>query len=418
MPWLRSSFLLLVLLAPGLDVFALRMHRFYATTVSGLEDVLKQEVLLLRGAVDVKKTKLGVKFGGTSTTGFDAVINLRSALKVLEEVAHADGISSSEDLYAFSRDAVPWEDVVLDPESQTLKVEARLGDVGPELAHSHFSAVTVQKGICDRLLGKKGTRPNISKVDEDMSFLVYLHKNTATLYRSWSGANSLHKRGYRQGAPVHVAALRETTAAGLLLAAGYNSGDENDMGTWVDPMCGSASFGIEAALIACGTAPGLLRLSRRGLPQGLRYADLDEAAFNEAYEMAVSRDQRRNKKGIVMLCSDVSPAALQLARHGAASAGVDHLLRFECADVESFKPQEMCSVVITNPPWDLRLQDDAPMAWEKLGCWFLSQERSQNLWVLAGNPKLPSSLNLGRPQGFFAVNAANVDMRLLQYVKS
>lgn len=413
-------FLYLSFFSSVLNVYALRVHRFYATTVSGLEDVLKDEVIALRGVTDVKKTKLGVRFSGTSTTGFDAVINLRSALKVLEEIAHADAcISSPDDLYVFSRDAVPWEDVVLDAEFQTLKVEARLGDVGPQLAHSHFSAVTVQKGICDRLLEKRGSRPSISKVDEDMSFLVYLHKDSATLYRSWSGANSLHKRGYRQGAPVHVAALRETTASGLLLAAGYNS--DGDMGLWIDPMCGSASFGIEAALISCGTAPGLLRFSSssKGLPLGLRFADLDEAAFNEAYETAASRDQRRAKKDLVMLCSDVSPAALQLARHGAALAGVDHLLRFECADVESFKPREKFEALITNPPWDLRLQDDASLAWSKLGGWFNDNaDEGGKLWVLAGNPGLPANLGLGRPQGFFAMNAANIDMRLLQYVKS
>lgn len=195
--------------------FTLKRH-FFATTTGGLENVLANEVRSLPGASSVVIGKGSVSFCGTMKTGFEALLWLRTALKVMERIDSSDGINSKERLYDWVQQCTAWEDVI--QPSQTLKCDTILGqDLPAELTHSHFSALTVKNAIVDRfrMRSTHGERPSVDLDDPDLPLLLYLHRNTGTLYRVWSGEQSMHKRGYRQHATIHRAALRENTAAGL-----------------------------------------------------------------------------------------------------------------------------------------------------------------------------------------------------------
>jgi 23S rRNA G2445 N2-methylase RlmL len=160
-------------------------------------------------------------------------------------------VRSKDDLYAFVG-AVDWTQKL--PVGGTLKCDTTLGlDIPADLTHSHFCSLTVKNAVVDQFRDKFGSRPDVDLSEPDLPLTLYLHRGTATLYRVWSGEASLHKRGYRT--VIHKAALRETTAAALVLMSGWDCSRE----TLCDPMCGSGTIAIEAALIAAGVAPGLIR---------------------------------------------------------------------------------------------------------------------------------------------------------------
>lgn len=417
---------LLLLLALFTATSSLR--RFYATTISGNERILKQEIQQLPGISGaVKQGKLGCSFYGTAATGFHSVLNLRSALKICELVGETDsGISTPDDLYAFVKDAVQWLEF-MHPTHHTLRVDTVLSSsVHSSLSHSHFSSLTVKNAIVDHIQGKIGDRPTIDTENPDVTIMVYIHKDSCSLYKVWSGCNSLHKRGYRQDSVQHKAALRETTAASLLLATEWNLTHENSL--LIDPLCGSGSIPIEAALIKFGVAPGIASkysiTDIKKIPKGMNFIDVDLKDWASALELALGKDRRSSSSAEKMIfANDISPSALQLATESAKKANVFHLIDFSLGDVSDYKIKSRTDrdshqvLAVTNPPWDLRLNEDADLAWEKLGSWTMrNMKRGQSLWTLAGNPSLIAKLQLGPPSEFLAIKSANVDMRFLHYI--
>lgn len=185
---------------------------FFVTTVQGLEGILASEISSLSGITSVSKGKCGVKYRGNIVSGMEAVLKLRTALRVMEKIVEVDNINSKEDLYRMCA-TIDWTSMI-GPEA-TIKCDTTLGQASSsELAHSHFTSLTIKNAIIDQFRESQGVRPNVDVHDPDLLLQLYLHRGKATLYRVWSGERSMHKRGYR-GDTIHKAALRETTAAAL-----------------------------------------------------------------------------------------------------------------------------------------------------------------------------------------------------------
>ncbi|KAJ1394614.1 hypothetical protein B484DRAFT_272196 [Ochromonadaceae sp. CCMP2298] len=212
--WLASGLARPLPTSNRVDFSADKMD-FYVTTVTGLEHVLAQEVRALPGATKVVEGKNSVTFKGTVETGVEALLWLRTSLKVMEKIAQCDYVSSKDVLYDWMY-SIDWQQMI--QPDQTLKCDTVLGLRNPpDLTHSHFTALTIKNAIADQFRnrgGGQGARPSVDTENPDLPLLLYLHKGEGTLYRVWSGEGSMHKRGYRTGA-VHKAALRETTAAAL-----------------------------------------------------------------------------------------------------------------------------------------------------------------------------------------------------------
>ena len=405
-----------------------RSRRFFATTVPGLENVLDNELKSL-GALEVEKGKAGVTFTGDTALGCEALLWLRSALRLMEVVGYGEGVRSKEDLFAFCS-SLDWGNLMHSP-SNTFKCECVLGqETSEDFNHSHYTSLTLKNAVVDWFRDNGMERPSVSVNDPDLSLLLYLHRGTATVYRVWSGDSSLHKRGYRD--VVHRAALRESTAAALLLATGWSSspsassasasGSATPEAILCDPFCGSGTLLIEAALIVADCAPGLIRYDGYA-PRLVTLPDLQQDGVEDAWDAAVekarARDRRRTFTDRVLYGSDVNPSALTLAERSAAMAGVGHMIGFMEADAENVAyPDFLASAVqtvVTNPPWDMRL-DGGDDAWRKLDVLLrrvLARPRA-GAFVLTGNPQLVRHISF-KPGGNLAFSSSNVPMRLIKY---
>ena len=144
---------------------------------------------------------------------------------------------------------------------QTLGVQCIVADgVSKDVSHTHYTSLTVKNAIVDQFRDSCGRRPSVDSENPDLPLIIFLQQDTAGLYRSLSGLGSMHKRGYRDA--MHIAALRETLAAAMIIESGYDP----QRHVLCDPMCGSGTIAIEAALRARRIAPGVMRLKRtRGL---------------------------------------------------------------------------------------------------------------------------------------------------------
>lgn len=187
---------------------------FFATTPFGLERTLANEIRCLNGVENLNQGKGSVSFDGTISTGLEALLWLRTPLKLMERMSTNNNIKSKNALYDWIA-SHNWQNII--KPHQTLKCDTILGqDICSELNHSHFTSLTIKNAIVDQLRASntEGLRPSVDTEDPDLPLSLYLHRAKGTLYRVWSGETSLHKRGYRPDI-VHKAALRETTAAAL-----------------------------------------------------------------------------------------------------------------------------------------------------------------------------------------------------------
>ena len=215
-----------------------------AKTFMGLEPVLAKELTQL-GAKDVKIGRRMVSFTGDKEMMYRANFQLHTAIRILKPISHFKA-KSADDVYEEIR-KIDWTKYL--EQDKTFAVDAVV--FSEEFRHSKFVSYKVKDAIVDQLREKTGKRPNISVANPDVRLNIHIAEDQCTLSLDSSG-ESLHRRGYRQESV--EAPLNEVLAAGMILLSGWN-GDTD----FIDPMCGSGTLLIEAALIAKNMAPGLFR---------------------------------------------------------------------------------------------------------------------------------------------------------------
>lgn len=375
---------------------------FFAACSLGLEPALAEELRGLEAlgggpAFDVEERRGGVAFRGDRRLGYAANLWLRSAVRVQEEVWH--GTATTPDaLYAQVRE-LDWERW-LRP-AQTLAVAASVRD--SQLGDPRFCALRVKDAIVDAQRDRAGKRSDVDPRKPDVPLKLVVQRDRARLYRDWSGA-SLHKRGWR---PIQVKApLNEATAAGLVLLS-----DWDRKSPIVDPMCGSGTFVIEAAQIAARRAPGL----------GRRFAfeawiDLDRPLWEEVRDVA--RGAALPSVGFPLAGADRHPGAIQLAKRGAAEAGVGHLVQFTHASAREWTPPVPPAAVFVNPPFGERLDggdaEGLVDSWRALGNFLHGRCGGATAWVLCGNKALTPHLGLRTSRRIPVRNGA-IECRWLRY---
>jgi 23S rRNA (guanine2445-N2)-methyltransferase / 23S rRNA (guanine2069-N7)-methyltransferase len=318
--------------------------RFFATAPKGIPPLLVEELEGL-GARDVKETPSGASFTGDLETAYRTCLWSRLANRILMPIAQIPA-AGPDDLYRNVK-SIPWEHH-LDP-SGTLAVT--FNAARSRITHTHYGAQKVKDAVVDRFTETYGVRPSVSLKNPDIRIYVYLLRNEATVSLDLSG-ESLHLRGYRKTGL--KAPLKENLAAAILIRSGWPEIARSGGGL-IDPMCGSGTLPIEAALMSAGAAPGRLR----------RYFGFLnwKGHRNEIWKTLVSEAEDRASVGMENLPPiigyDSDREAIRVALANLQRAGMNGLVHFERRELADLKPHPAMAghpgLVIVNPPYGERL---------------------------------------------------------------
>ena len=311
-------------------------ERFFAPCPRGLESALVNE-LTVHGAQFVTPTEGGVGFAGGIELAYHANLESRLASRILWQVAHGR-YRHEDDLYRLAK-GVDWGRHF--KVGHTLRVD--LAATRSPLQSLEFATLRVKDAVCDRLRDDTGVRPSIDKRQPDVRVAVYLTDRDATVYLDTSG-EPLFKRGYRRD--TDEAPLRENLAAGLLALTGWTP----DV-PFLDPMCGSGTIAVEAALIAADRAPGLARtfgFQKLAWFDGPAWQRMKQAARDRIHPAPAAP---------ALFASDIAPGAVAKAQSNLRAAQVDAFVAVETADFLARPAPAPNGVLLANPPYGVRLDD-------------------------------------------------------------
>lgn len=313
---------------------------FFAPCPRGLEAVLRAELEPL-GAHNVTELPGGVSFTGPFPLCYTVNLHSRIASRVLWRVFHGT-YRDERDIFQATH-TLPWQEWF--PVSRTIKVKVSAQQC--PLNSLDFVTLRIKDAICDRFRAATGSRPNVATNRPEIRIDAFLTRQTVTLYLDTSG-EALFKRGLRTA--VMEAPVRENLAAGILQLIGWTPQQP-----LLDPMCGSGTFLVEAALMARNIPPGL---GRRFAFEKLRNFDASEwRVLCEA-----GRAQRRPLAPCALYGSDIHGAAIQAARVNLQAAGLGDAVALKQSDVLDVRPPAEEGILVTNPPYGVRLGEAAQLA--------------------------------------------------------
>ncbi len=376
---------------------------FFATAPKGMETLVAEELQGL-GAEGVAQTRAGAVFQGTLETAYRACLWSRTANRVLMPLARFPA-ATPEALYAGVQ-TVDWDEHLAATGTVAVDFTTRQSAIN----HTHFGALKVKDAIVDQLRERHGERPSVELERPDIRVNVHLFKDEATLSLDLSG-DSLHKRGYRQRGV--AAPLKENLAAAILLRAGWPA-IARDGGALVDPMCGSGTLPIEAALMAADIAPGLQRPYFGFLGwQGHRPA---------LWTRLVEEAQTRREQGLQTLPLirgyDCDSRAVHAALDNVERAGLRghvHIERCELDDLVA-PPHAEPGLVVVNPPYGERIgeRSELPGLYRRLGERLKNHFGDWRAAVFTGNPEMGKNMGL-RARAMHTLYNGALECKLLHF---
>ena len=383
-----------------------------AKTFKGLEEVLAQELIEL-GANEVQMERRAVSFKGDKAMLYRANLCLRTALRILVEISKPRDLKISryrkpEDALYDAVKAIDWSKYM--SQNSTFAIDATV--YSESLRNSRFVTYRVKDAIADYWTEKTGKRPNVNTEDPDIRINVHIANEQVTLSLDSSG-ESLHKRGYRVATT--EAPISEVLAAGMLLMAGWKG--QCDL---YDPMCGSGTIPIEAALIARNIAPGIFRKSFAFE----RWPDFDADLWSDIYNDD-SHEREFNHK---IYGSDASFFAIRQATKNVKSAGVQkdvelHQIRMEeitnhQSPITNYKSQitNPSPLVMLNPPYGERLASNKDMEdlYGKIGTALKHQFTGATAWIISSNAAAMKCIGLKPSRKLHLLNG-ELDCQFNQY---
>ena len=313
-------------------------NRILATCPKGATPYLRAEIERLGYRVQSEiDTALAIE--GTLEDAMHLNLNLRTAQRVLYQL-HMFKVISPGALYE-RVSSIPWETLLYDSGHKAYVCVTSIAE-NPLIRDSQFVNLRVKDAIVDRIREKTGIRPDSGPEKDKAVIHVYWKNDQASVYIDTSGER-LSMRGYRK-IPL-AAPMQEVLAASLIAATGWRG-----RGAFVNPMCGSGTLAIEAALISQNRAPGLLRgnfgfMYIKGFPQEL-WQDMRREARGRAFKKPAAK----------IIATDIDEKAVQAARQNALTAGVDHLIDFEVCGFEQTPVPPGGGVIMMNPPYGERME--------------------------------------------------------------
>ncbi len=334
-----------------------------AKTFMGLEPVLAKELTQL-GANDVQIGRRMVSFTGDKEMMYRANFQLHTAVKILKPI-HRFKAQSADDVYEEIK-KMDWTEYLGADGERTFAVDSVV--FSEEFRHSKFVSYKVKDAIVDQFRERTGKRPNISVSNPDLRLHIHIAETDCTLCLDSSG-ESLHRRGYRQESV--EAPLNEVLAAGIILMTGWK-GDTD----FIDPMCGSGTLLIEAALIARNMAPGLFRKEYAFE----KWSDFDPDLFDEIY----NDDSQERPFEHHIYGYDIDMKAVNTARMNVKAAGLTDCITIAQQDFKDFQQPKEKAIIVTNPPYGERISTpDLMGTYRMIGERLKHQFTGGDAWILS-----------------------------------
>lgn len=364
-----------------------------AKTLYGFEELLAKELRNL-GAVDVKPGVRNVSFYGDKGFMYKANLCLRTAIKILKPIK-TFRIRNEKDLYDQIYE-MHWDKYM--SESDTLAIDATV--YSEVFTHSKFIALKTKDAIVDKFRNRTGIRPDIDLDHPDLRINIHIQRNECTVSLDSSG-QSLHKRGYR--ASTNIAPINEVLAAGLVLLSGWDG--QCDL---LDPMCGSGTLAIEAAMIACNI-PANINRKEFGFEKWL---DFDEELYNKIEESCLNKIREFHYN---IICYDKAPSAMRKARENVRNANLSDYITIEHEDFfKTTKASEEKLHILFNPPYGERLPVDVNMFYQQIGDTLKQGYANTNAWFITSNMEGLKAVGL-RPSRKIKLFNGKLESRLVKY---
>jgi len=376
-----------------LDTDKKRLTRI--TTSPLLTPFLRDEVA--EAGYDVQdEDHVSVHIGATLRDCMDLNLRLRTALHILWMLKRFR-CPSPKALYTHAA-SFAWEELI--PADSYFSVSSNVDN--PTIRNSMYPNLVLKDAIVDRITARAGRRPDSGPDRSRIVINLFWKGDRAWIYLNTNGRR-LADRGYRK--MPHHAPMQETLAAAVLIAAGYDGS-----APLVNPMCGSGTLAIEAALIATGRAPGLLRANYSFMHTKLHDEEMWQAARREA------RRQSRSQPPPPIIASDIDPLALEAARRNARTAGVEQLIQFEQCDFAQTSLPGAPGLVIMNPEYGERLGEMKTLEpiYARIGDFFKQRCAGWKGGVFTGNRELSKRIGLRTSRRVPFMNA-HIECRLLEY---
>ncbi len=378
-------------------------HRFLATCPKGFEPLLVTELESF-GADNVKQVAVGVEFSGELEHAYRACLWSRVGNRVLLPLLSGNA-ETAEELYDAIQ-SIDW----LEHMEPTNSLAISFTGSSRAINNTHFGALKVKDAIVDQFRLSTGVRPVIEKDTPDIRIHTHLYRGRLSVSLDLSGS-SLHRRGYRKFAG--TAPLKENLAAALLLRAGWPK-MKAEFKQVFDPLCGSGTLLIEAAMMAADIAPGLDR-EHWGFVQWKKHDQ-------QLWDSLLQEGEKRRTQGlkdndVKFIGADIDARVLENATENSKYVGLDELIEYRTGKVEQMlPPNNFPGLLITNPPYGERLGDSSTLMfmYRSIGDQLKSDFGGWKASVFTGNPELCQVIGL-KPDKMYKLNNGPLESQLFNY---
>jgi putative N6-adenine-specific DNA methylase len=372
-------------------------ERFFATCPRGLEQALADELTAL-DARNARATDGGVAFEGPQSLAYSTNLWSRLASRILWQVGSCR-YRDQQDIFDAAL-KLPWQRWFAVGDTIRVNVTA----IRSPLASIDFITLKIKDAVCDRFRLETGARPSVDTAQPAVRIHAFLTTDTCTFYLDTSG-EALFKRGYRRDAL--AAPLRENLAAGLLALSGWRPGT-----VLCDPFCGSGTILIEAAMIASDIAPGHARAF--GFE---RLSWFDAKAWGDWRATAKAREEAGRESAVAGFHGiDVDADAIEAATSNLSGLGLARLVSLSCGDARTVAAPAPAGIVVTNPPYGVRLgaDDDLRALYADFANNLKRRFAGWNAWLLCGELSLVKAIRLAPSRKIPLYNGA-LECRLVEY---
>ncbi|MEX0981735.1 MAG: THUMP domain-containing protein [Bacteroidales bacterium] len=367
-------------------------HDFHAKTLKGLEGILANELRNI-GADEVVPVNRGVNFKGSVAMMYKANLYLRTALRILMPVSRFR--ATNEDMLYKNIQAVDWTRFMTYKNSFAVDAVT----FSKIFRNNHYVELRIKDAIVDQFRKNTSLRPSIDIKNAEIRVNVHIQETQFTISLDSSG-ESLHKRGYRKA--MHPASLSEVLAAGLVFLSGWNA--EKPL---LNPMCGSGTIALEAAMIAANIFPGIT---------GRSYAfqhwqDFDQALFQRVLEGMPESHHLSHP----VIATDVDPQAVRITRNNARSLGLEKQLIIERSDFLESREMVEPVMIIMNPPYGERLEvDNIEKLYQNIGTILKHKYHGSSAWLFTANMEAAKHIGL-KSESKYSLFNAGLECRYLNY---